>query len=172
MWLTIGHINNSPISYQGVFSVPLKVDFPILSRNDKHKTIPNIALFQARLFLNENAFQVLHPLLKDDGEFIPAISEQGSGYLFNPLRVAESVQALDLTLSKKNTWGHLENMAFHEEKLEGWNVFRSEFNAFMSLQCSDEFKQVIEVADLTGVYFTEELGNAAADKTIGSRSLN
>lgn len=151
-------INNTPRSYESIFTTPLNVQFPILHKSDENKKIPEIAEVQGRLFLTPRAYKALHPMICHDGEFIPIIYENGEAYFFTPMRVAEDANALDTALSKKNQWGDLENLAFDEQKILEWRVFRAKFNHYQTLQCNNEIKNTIEKAGLTGVYITPDLG--------------
>lgn len=150
--------NHEPRSYRGVFSEPLNVKFDELHKTDKGKSIPDIALFQGRLFLGSKAYEVLKPLIENDGEFLPAVYQLGQGYIYTPLRVAEDIDALDEKLSRKNEWGDVENLAFDETKVADWTLFRARFNAYCTLQCQEAVKDAVESAGLTGLSFTPELG--------------
>ncbi len=152
----------SPRSYKGVFNEPLKVSFPVLHSSDEKKNLPDICDVQGRLFLTPKAYEVLEPLISGDGEFLSLIYEKGEAYFFTPLRVAEQVGALDTALSKRNEWGDLENLAFHEDKLNDWSVFRCEYNHFQTLQCQQHVKDAVENANLKGLCFTPELGRVFA----------
>ncbi len=163
---------NAPVSFKGVFNEPLKVTFPKNSKEDLACKIPDIAAFQGRLFLNPKAYEVLKPLIENDGEFLPAIYEQGAGHIFIPLRVAEDVDGLDTDLSKKDEWGQIENLAFHENKVKDWNVFRTAYNDYDTLQCQQAVKDAIESADLKGLYFTPNLGNIFPEEPGAVSKLN
>ena len=150
-------LNNMPISYARLFP-KLSVSFPVLNKDDERKKIPDIGFCQGRLFLKPNAYEVLKPIIEGDGEFIPLAYEEGDAYFFNPLRKAEDVEGLDESLSRKNEWLDVENLAFHEDKVKDWSVFRTEFDNYMTLQIQDYVKDAIEKAGLTGVYITPDLG--------------
>ena len=152
-------LNNTPRSFAGVFSEPLQIDFPLFKKAQAKLQIPDIAASEGRLFLNKKAYDALHDLIKNDGEFIPAVYDGGEAFIFTPLNVAESIDALDTNLTKKNEWGDLENLSFHEEKLGGWIVFRAEFNAFHTLQVTQAFVDAVKQNELKGLYITTNLGS-------------
>ena len=152
-------LNNTPRSFAGVFSEPLRIDFPLFKKAQAKLQIPDIAASEGRLFLNKKAYDALHDLIKNDGEFIPALYEGGEAFIFTPLNVAESIDALDTNLTKKNEWGDLENLSFHEEKLGDWMVFRAEFNAFHTLQVTQAFVDAVKQNELKGLYITTNLGS-------------
>ena len=152
-------LNNTPRSFAGVFSEPLQIDFPLFKKAQSKLQIPDIAASEGRLFLNKKAYDALHDLIKNDGEFIPAVYEGGEAFIFTPLTVAESIDALDTNLTKKNEWGDLESLSFHEEKLGDWIVFRAEFNAFHTLQVTQAFVDAVKQNELRGLYITTNLGS-------------
>ncbi len=165
-------INGAPIRHKEVFKDPLHVSFNPLFKSDQGLQVPDICVFEGRLYLNSKAYEVLGDLIRDDGEFLPTVDDKGeAGYIFTPLRVAESIDALDTGLSRKNEWGDLENLAFHENLVKDWSVFRTEFDCYMSLQCQENIKEAIEKSGLTGVFFTTDLGNTFL-KTEDSSSFN
>lgn len=163
---------HAPRSFAGVFSEPLKVNFPVFKKSKVKREIPDITVFEGRLFLNQKAYSALKDLIKADGEFLPAVYDGGDAYIFTPLNVAESNNALDATLSKKSEWGDLENLAFHEEKLGNWVLFRAEFNAFYTLQCTQAFVNAVQQNDLKGLYITTNLGSVFAVERSEVSKLN
>ncbi len=50
-------------------------------------------------------------------------------------------------------------MAFYEEKVKGFMVFRSSVDNHLSISCQEPVKEAIEKAGFGGVYFTSDLGN-------------
>lgn len=165
-------MNNTPRSYAGVFNEPLHINFPVLSKSKSKLEIPDIAAFEGRLFLNKKAYIALKNLIEKDGEFIPATYEGGDAFIFTPLRVAEDVDALDETLSKKNEWGDVENIAFHEDKLKDWIVFRANFNSYYTLQCTQDFVDAVKKYDLRGLFITPNLGSIFAVERAAVSKLN
>ncbi|GLS24314.1 hypothetical protein [Marinibactrum halimedae] len=148
----------APKRFSSLYKEALRVHFPVLDKADEKKGIPEICAVQGRLFLSLKAYTILKPLIEKDGEFLPLTYEYGEAYFFNPLRIADDVDALDTKLSCKNEWGDLENLAFHEEKLKDWKVFRTRFDGFYTLQGTQSFKDTIEKSGLKGLYITPELG--------------
>ena len=148
-----------PHTYKGVFEEPLRIAFQPKDKTLKNCTMPDLGIMQGRLFLNQNAYDILSPIIGADGEFLPAIyNSDKPAYIFNPLRVAEDVDGLDVSLSKEDEFGEVAHLAFHEEKLGNWSLFRAKFNYYHTLQCRDDIKKIIEDGGLTGLYFTPDLG--------------
>ena len=165
-------LNNTPRSFAGVFNEPLQIDFPVFKKAKAKLPIPDIAASEGRLFLNKKAYDALHDLIKNDGEFIPAVYQDGEAFIFTPLNVAETIDALDTKLTKKNEWGDLENLSFHEEKLGDWVVFRAEFNAFHTLQVTQAFVDAVQQNGLKGLYITTNLGSLFTTERAEVSKLN
>lgn len=165
-------LNNTPRSFAGVFSEPLQIDFPVFKKAQAELPIPDIAVSEGRLFLTRKAYDALRDLIKNDGEFLPATFSGGEAFIFTPLNVAENIDALDVKLSKKNEWGDLENLSFHEEKMKDWVVFRAEFNAFHTLQVTQAFIDAVRENDLKGLYVTTNLGSIFAVERADVSNLN
>jgi len=121
-------------------------------------TIPNIQEFHGRLFLCEAAYAALKYLIKDDGEFIPVSYEKGAGYIFNPLRIGEDLEGLNKALCVTNEWDDIENMGFHEEKLNSYAIFKTKFDSYNNFYCRQDVIDAIENSSLKGVKITPELG--------------
>ena len=165
-------VNHQPRAWGGVFPDPIPVTFPVLSSDDKSKTIPDIAQFQGRLFLNEKAYQALKQVIEKDGEFILATAGGGKGYIFTPLRIAEDVEGLDSSLSKKNEWEDVEHLVFVEDQVRDFNLFRAEYTACMRLYCQESFKDAVQYAKLSGLYFSPDLANIFPEERNSATRIN
>ena len=165
-------VNHQPRAWGGAFPDPIPVTFPVLSSDDKSKTIPDIAEFQGRLFLNEKAYQALKQVIEKDGEFILATAGGGKGYIFTPLRIAEDVEGLDSSLSKKNEWEDVEHLVFVEDQVRDFNLFRAEYTACMRLYCQESFKDAVQYAKLSGLYFSPDLANIFPEERNSATRIN
>ena len=138
---------------------PLNVSFADDGSGLSGDLIPDISERDGRLFLSPKAYDILKDLIYNDGEFLRVTYEDGEAYMFNPLSLAESVDGLDQKLSIKSEWGDIENTAFHEDRVKGFNVFRSKFDNYRSIYCQESVKSIIEEHKLNGLIFTRDLGN-------------
>lgn len=152
-------VNCETKPYSTIWKKPIKVNFSDNSEGITGSGIPEIAEHQGRLFLSQKAYETLHNLLDKDGEFLSVEYENGKGFIFNPLSLAEAVDGLDKKLSVKNEWGEVENIAFHNDKVKAFNIFKSYFDAHYNVFCQESVKEAVEQADLKGVIFTPDLGN-------------
>ncbi|TNC83232.1 MAG: hypothetical protein CSH37_15365 [Thalassolituus sp.] len=159
-------VNQAPRSYAGSWNPEITVTFSNAG-GLTGSAIPDIAEHQGRLFISAKAYDLLYPLLKNDGEFLPVTCADGNGYMFNPLRLAEELGALNEAHCVKNEWDEVEHIAFHEDKLTSVTAFRTEFDDYLSLFCNEKLKQAIEQHQLTGVTFNTNLGNPGGLATNG-----
>ncbi|WP_444997796.1 hypothetical protein [Aliikangiella sp. IMCC44359] len=150
------HFNGVPHSYKKLIKEPLIFTFPI---EDKKCQIPDLNLHLGRLFLNKKSYNVLYPLIKNDGEFLPATYEKGEAYFFIPFHVAENVDAINKELSVENEWNYFDHLVFDEEKVKNWPLFRMKKNGYKTVYCQENIKEAIEQADLKGLYITNDLAN-------------
>lgn len=121
--------------------------------------IPDVTEFQGHLFLSLAAYEILKPMIENDGEFLPIVYENGDGFIFNPLRIAEDVDGLNTVISKKSVWDELEHLAFYEDRVKNISIFKTNFDANLSITCQASVKEAIDRAGLGGVIFTADLGN-------------
>lgn len=166
-------INGAPVRHKGVFKEPLRVSFAPVYPGDADLKIPDLCVFEGRLYLSEPAHRVLEELLKVDGEFLDVIDDRGErGFVYTPLRVAEDVEAIDWSCSKPNDWNYFDHLAFYEERVKNWNVFRMSHDGYMSLFCQPAVKEAIEKENLSGLYITNDLANIFPQDHSAVASLN
>ena len=144
--------------------IPLQVEFfDEYPGGDKNKQIPDLFPdLLGKLFLSETAYAALAPILKKMGECLPILHSGKSGYLFNPLKIAEELQAVDSEQVNRDQWGALESIAFDEAKLSTIPVFRLAADDYRGIYCGEAFKQAVENAGLKGVNFTTDLRDRPA----------
>lgn len=152
---TMFHFVESPISYSGMWK-PMELEFYI-SGKQKTLPIPDISQHYGRLFLNGKAYAGLKDILEPCGEFLPVLHAGGMGCLFNPLALEDS--ALNKDFCKKNEWGEIVWIDFNEERVTN-SVFRTEYDNFFSVFCTEKFHLAYKEAELNGLVFTQNLAPA------------
>ncbi|WP_444995537.1 hypothetical protein [Aliikangiella sp. IMCC44359] len=146
-------MSSIPQSYKGIINEPLIFDFSPTEKSQEKLSIPDLSVREGRLFLTDKAYDVLEPLIKNDGEFLSVTYENKIGYFFIPLRVVD----VDLKITMKNEWDEITNLGFIEEDTKEYNIFRTEYDVYYRLYCQEAVKEVIENAGLTGLYITTDL---------------
>tara|TARA_Y100000296_G_scaffold23954_2_gene28315 strand:+ start:1270 stop:1812 length:543 start_codon:yes stop_codon:yes gene_type:complete len=140
-----------PIRYSEGW-VPLELKF---SMDDSLPVIPSISTWLNYLVLHESAYSELKDLLAAFGEFLPCQHQGSKFYLFNPLTIAEDLDAIvPGSVTRKSEL--LSGIRFDEKKLEGVPVFRSK-ESYITIYCSQIFKKAVEDADLQGLLFNPNL---------------
>ncbi len=154
------HIDRSPIAYAAVWSEPLNISFVPMEKG-KETQMPDICDRNGRLFLSSKAYNIMHSLLANDGEFLPVTYGDESGYIFNPLVVAEDLGILDESNIGYDQHGNLEHFSFLENKLGDHDtvIFRAKIDNYDGVFCTDKLKETVEKSNLTGIYFQPDLAN-------------
>ncbi len=164
---TMFHFARRPVRYSDGWSA-FEISFDSLSTSNK-VLMPDVMARNGRLFFSSEAYEKLYGLCEEHGEFLPVTYEGRDGFLFNILSVAESVGGLDESLSIKNEFGEVQALAFCEDKLVGMNIFRTEFDGYMGIYCSDAFKSTVEQAGLKGLTFSTDVGTTYPSDTNAQR---
>jgi len=159
------HIKRTPIRYSSVWNEPLCLDFGPGDETTK-EVVPDLAVRNGRMFFSEKAYALLGANLKQDGEFLPVTYVGGTGYIFNPLTVAEKHDAVDEATTVFNEYGEVENLGFLEDKLPvGTMAFRSKAGAYYDVFCTDLLKKAIEDSGLVGVHLHPDLADIGGGAT-------
>ena len=149
-----------PVSQKGVFRESLKVSFAPSFPGDEKLAVPDLTVHEGRLYLNAKAYEALGPVIAADGEFLDVVDENGqAGFLFIPMKLAETCNAIDWGLSVPSDWAGFKHLAFDEDKLGSWKVFRTEADGYHGLFCRQHVVDVIRAAGLTGVFVTNDLAS-------------
>lgn len=112
------------------------------------------------LALSSRAYEALHELLKNAGEFLP-ISVEGEAYfLFNTLYIVpDKAVNKDKAVDIINSGVHFgqDNVAFDEEYLnsQGILVFKSGTDRLLHSYCTSEFRKVYDENGFKGLVFGE-----------------
>src|SRR5690606_34378520 len=88
------HIDPTPRPYTHIWK-PLEISFYDSTTGKNKAKQPDITLDHGRLFLNNAGCDALSKLIETDGELLPVFFEGQSGAIFNTLKCAEDLNALD-----------------------------------------------------------------------------
>lgn len=148
--------DSRPIPYAHLWKEPLKVTL-YYGNYTKGKRVPDMAENGGRIYVSQRAYEALHPILKDAGEFLPVFHEEGEGYLFNPLMSAEDVDGVAEVFYDK--YDNMVGYRFHEEKVKDFPIFKTEVDAYHGIFCHEAVKETIETSDLKGIRITKYYGD-------------
>lgn len=155
----IFHMSSVPKRYACEWKEPVLLEFDP-PEHAEIEALPDLVEDNGRLFLSERAHNALRPVIKQDGEFLPIVFEGGTGYIFNPLKVAEEFGAVDESLTSKNEFGEIQSLVVLEEKVPAnTGLFKTEADNYIGLFCTDQFKEKVEESELVGVYFHPDLSD-------------
>ncbi|WP_445362471.1 hypothetical protein ACJJIQ_16575 [Microbulbifer sp. ANSA003] len=122
---------------------------------DSPPIIPTLSKWQNYLVLHESAYQALEGILGPFGEFLPCTHQESKFYLFNPLTIADELDAvIPGSVTRKENL--LSGIEFDENKLKDVPVFRTK-EAYISIYCTETFKDLVESEKLDGLSFTSNL---------------
>ncbi|WP_445355696.1 hypothetical protein ACJJI5_05010 [Microbulbifer sp. EKSA008] len=144
-------IDTRPTNYTDDW-IPLEVQF---SLEDGLPNIPTLSKWQNYLVLHEAAYKVLEGVLGPYGEFLPCTYQGAKFYLFNPLTIAEDLNAV-IPGSVTRNGNLLSGIEFDADKLKEVPVFRSK-ESNITIYCTDVFKGVVEAEKLDGLLFSTNL---------------
>lgn len=107
--------------------------------------------------LSIKAYEILRELITEFGELLPVTCDEGTFYIFNyrTLVDADPMQSEHL-IESGNVIG-VKRLGFDAKDVSNAVIFKTPFNNFTDLFCSNAFKQSVEAHGLTGVKFSESL---------------
>ncbi|WP_062270754.1 hypothetical protein [Endozoicomonas arenosclerae] len=154
------YMDSQPTQYKQLWQ-PIHIEFYRSVSSKTDNPVPDISCDQlGKLYLSLKAYNRLFTLLQDHGEFLPVEHEDGTkAYLFNPLVLAEDLQAIDQEKTCFNEWDELERIAFIQVALKETPIFRTEVDCFQGIYCQERFKQLVEDSALQGLIITDNLHN-------------
>lgn len=123
------------------------------SKLPKHQ--PDITVFEKRLFMSPNAKMALEPLLQGVGEYLPVTCKDRvdeTAFIFNPLKTVQ----VNTALSFRDDY---ETKAIVFDCSTAPLVFKTEFDDFVRIFCTAEFKEVVEAHCLKGLSFQDDLAS-------------
>ncbi|MEK9713406.1 MAG: hypothetical protein VW258_12660 [Thalassolituus sp.] len=132
----------------------LSVRFEPALGGKSDKPIPDLQVHSGHLFLSEMALKALKDVLEPYGELLPVVYSSDNeaskeGAIFNPLKI---VAANEIT-STKDSFGEVASLFFDTEEV----IFKTDFDDYFGLYCSNEFQRLIEANELTGMELRENL---------------
>ena len=147
------HIDERPISYYADWQ-PMEIRFSDAFGGKKKKETPDISLNVGKLFLSEKAFDCLKNLIEANGELLPVRYDNKTGYIFNGLTTIKHNEKLSTHDPMNNSF----SIIFDESDTACNSIFKTEID-YSAYFCQNEFKRIVEKNNLTGINFSEDIGN-------------
>lgn len=134
----------------------LSVRFELALGGKCDKPIPDLQVHSGHLFLSERALKSLKGILEPYGELLPVVysSENEApkeGAILNPLKILPA----NAKASTKDSLGEVASLFFDTEEV----IFKTDFDDYFGVYCSNEFRQLVSEADFSGLVFSEDLSS-------------
>lgn len=120
---------------------------------------PDFMIRNGHLFLTTAAHGILNPIISSHGEFLPITYDGNNGFIFNVLSIAEAYDGINKKLSTKNEFGEVQSLSFNENEVKNLAIFKTEFEGYLGIYCSEKLKSTIEKNQLKGITFSDDTGN-------------
>lgn len=145
------HLNNDKLSI--IWPNELECSF----FGNSKKEHQDINSFDGLLVLRMNAYELLKDELRKYGELLKLNVEGVPMMMFNPFIFGKE----DNTLCEKEYTDGFESgyksIVFEEDDVINKSIFKSKFTGGLVLYCNDKFKELVEVNNLSGLDFDQDL---------------
>jgi len=118
------------------------------------KELPDISLNVGKLFLSEKAYNILKDLIENNGEFLPVKYDDKKGFIFNGLTTINHNEELSIHDPMNDRF----SVVFDNSEVGCNSIFKAEID-FDAYFCQNELKQIVEKNNLTGINFSQDIGN-------------
>lgn len=109
------------------------------------------------LVLSQKAKSILLPLLDVFGEFLPFECNGEQYFIFSVYSKVEPDPKKSSVISKNGIYAGISSVAFRSESIGTQLLFKTSFDHFSHLYCTDKFKGIIESNRLSGISFSTDL---------------
>ncbi len=111
---------------------------------------PDLSKLNSEIVFSEKAREILGEKLESYGEFLPISIEGDRRYIFN---ILNSTNAIDPFSSKKEEFEGMvigiEKIAFLEHEIKDFLIFRTPYDDYALMYCTDAFIALVETSELT-----------------------
>ncbi|WP_444893711.1 imm11 family protein [Microbulbifer sp. TRSA001] len=122
--------------------------------------IPDVYLWMnVFLMVSKKAKDVLSPLLDIFGEFLPFECNGDEYFIFSVYSVIEPDPSKSKILLNDGIYAGISSLSFKPETIGTHILFKTSFDRFSYLYCTDKFKDIIESNELTGLHFSTDLSS-------------
>ncbi len=145
------------------FWKPLNVEFFDESDSGTVTTPPDITCwFIEQLVLNEKAYQLLSEDLETCGEFLEVKCE-GIPYWVFHVTCRTGLDSVDESKSERQIeesgYVDMKKLVFREDSVKHILLFKTEYDSYKNIYCTDKFKSLVENHALKGLVFNTDLAS-------------
>jgi len=144
------------------FWKPVNAKFLDFSDKKNVTALPDITCwFTDQLVLNEKSYSLLFDALLPYGEFVPVKCEGVDYWILHVTKLID-LDAIDVSKSERQVedGGYIDvsSMVFKESAVNNLLLFKTEYNGYKNIYCTDGFKALVEDASLEGLVFNRPNG--------------
>jgi len=145
------------------FWKPINAQFHDDSDGQNVAALPDITCwFTDQLVLNKQAYQKLGSTLEPYGEFLPVQYERTSFKILHVTKLT-GLEAINQDESDRlvEESGHIEinKISFKDDAIRDLLLFKTEYDGYKNIYCSNKFKDLIEGSKLNGLIFNADLAS-------------
>lgn len=121
--------------------------------------LPDISTWvPGTLIMSENSRTALSDL-NGIGEFLPVSTNNGNYWIFNCMTITPADETNSSRVMESGQVLDVETLAFNPEDINGKHLFKTDYNGFRDLFCTEEFKRMVLDEKLEGLLFSDNLAS-------------
>lgn len=127
-------------------------------------SVPDISLwFTNEIVCNEKAYSILKEPLGAYGEWLP-VNVEGISYWLLHVTKKTGMENINLKASER-TIDVIDNievqkLSFIQNKIENLLIFKTAYNNYQNIYCTENFRNLIEKNELQGLVFSADMTNS------------
>ena len=147
------------------FWQPLHAEFWDGSDKENITAVPDISLWTTdQIICNQKAYDALREALNSYGEWL-SITVEGIPYWLLHVTKKTGLEVVDVKNSERTIItfvNHIEvqKLIFKNELLESLLIFKTEYNNYRNIYCTEKFKKLITESGLKGLIFSTDMTNS------------
>ncbi|MCX2796351.1 imm11 family protein [Microbulbifer thermotolerans] len=95
--------------------------------------------------------------LNGSGEFLPVKTSNGPYWIFNCMTVVAADETQSNRVVEFDQVTDIKKLTFNPETVDGKHLFKTDYDGFRSLFCTDDFRRKILEMELQGLIFSDNL---------------
>lgn len=121
---------------------------------------PDVSTWVSGTLVLSDTAKSLLSILKDYGEFLPVDTDGGQYWVLNCTTVVAADESNSSRVIESGQVLDVDEIVFDNSALEGKLLFKTEFDGFRNLYCTDEFRHQVDSNGLSGLLFSKKLAGA------------
>ena len=127
-------------------------------------SVPDITLwFTDEIVCNDKAYRVLKEPLGSYGEWLP-VNVEGIAYWLLHVTKKTEMENINLKASERTIDAidniEVQKLSFIQKKIEDLLIFKTAYNNYQNIYCTENFRNLIEKNKLQGLVFSSDMSNS------------